>query len=372
VKATAAIFTGTGEPQVVDDVELEPPSHAEVMVRLEASGICRSDLSFVEGKWPSVLPIVLGHEGSGVIEAVGPGVSEGRVGEHVVLTFAPPCGQCRPCLEGRANLCVTADACMERGTMPDGTTRWRWQGRSLHHLALVSSFATHAVVPAAAAIPITSGLDLGLASLLGCGVTTGIMSVTNRAKVRPGESVAVFGCGGVGLSSVQGARLVSAYPIIAVDPLESKRALALQLGASHVVDPTVAEPAPVIRELTGGGVDFAFEALGSPGVGRQAFDSVRRGGTTVLIGQPAIGVNIALPVYDVTQYEHTVLGSNLGGANPLLAIPRLAELAALNLIDLDAMVTHRFPLSDINKALITAASGEAGRVLLDLRGRRAA
>lgn len=256
--------------------------------------------------------------------------------------------------------------------MPDGTTRWRWQGRSLHHLALVSSFATHAVVPAAAAIPITSRLDLGLASLLGCGVTTGIMSVTNRAKVRPGESVAVFGCGGVGLSSVQGARLVSAYPIIAVDPLESKRALALQLGASHVVDPTVAEPAAVIRELTGGGVDFAFEALGSPEVGRQAFDSVRRGGTTVLIGQPAMGVNIALPVYDVTQYEHTVLGSNLGGANPLLAVPRLAELAALSLIDLEAMVTHRFPLSDINKAVSTAASGAAGRVLLDLRGSRAA
>jgi S-(hydroxymethyl)glutathione dehydrogenase / alcohol dehydrogenase len=369
VKAVAAIFTGKGEPQVVDEVTLGPPARDEVLVRMEASGICRSDLSFAGGTWPSVLPIVLGHEGSGVIEAVGPGVGEDRVGEHVVLTFAPPCGRCRPCLEGRANLCVAADACMERGTMPDGTTRWTWQGRPLHHLALVSSFATHAVVPAAAAIPITSRLDLATASLLGCGVTTGIMSVTNRAAVRPGESVAVFGCGGVGLSSVQGARLVSAHPIIAVDPQESKRALALRLGASHVVDPSQTDPAALIRELTGGGADYAFEALGSPEVGRQAFDSVRRGGTTVLIGQPAIGVNVELPVYDLTQYEHTVLGSNLGGANPLLDVPRLAELAALGRIDLAAMTTHRFGLGDINEAIGAAASGTAGRVLLDLTGR---
>jgi Zn-dependent alcohol dehydrogenase len=253
--------------------------------------------------------------------------------------------------------------------MPDGTTRWSWQGRTLHHLALVSSFATHAVVPSAAAIPITPLLDLATASLLGCGVTTGIMSVTNRAGVRPGESVAVFGCGGVGLSSVQGARLVSAHPIIAVDPLESKRALAVRLGASHAVDPSAIEPAAAIRELTSGGVDYAFEALGSPQVGRQAFDSVRRGGTTVLIGQPAIGVDMTLPVYDATQYEHTVLGSNLGGASPLLAVPRLAELAALGRIDLAAMVTHRFPLCDVNKAIEATASGAAGRVLLDLNRR---
>ena len=369
MKAVAAVFTGKGEPLAVDEVDLQPPSRDEVLVRLEASGICRSDLSFVEGKWPAPLPIVLGHEGAGVIEAVGRDVGESRVGEHVVLTFAPPCGRCRPCLEGRANLCLVADACMERGTMTDGTTRWTWRGRALHHLAFVSSFATHIVVPSAAAVPVTSRLDLAAASLLGCGVTTGIMSVTNRAGVRPGESVAVYGCGGVGLSGIQGARLVSAYPIIAVDPLESKRALALRLGASHAVDPSAAEPAAAIRELTGGGVDYAFDALGSPEVGRQAFDSVRRGGTTVLIGQPAIGVDMTLPVYDVTQYEHTVLGSNLGGANPLLAIPRLAELAALGRIDLATMVTHRFPLGDVNKAIETTASGAAGRVLLDLTRR---
>jgi S-(hydroxymethyl)glutathione dehydrogenase / alcohol dehydrogenase len=370
VKAVAAIFTGEKEALAVDEVDLEPPARDEVLVRLEASGICRSDLSFVEGKWPAPLPIVLGHEGAGVIDAVGRDVADSRVGEHVVLTFAPPCGRCRPCLEGRANICLMADACMERGTLADGTTRWTWHGQALHHLAFVSSFATHIVVPAAAAIPITSRLDLDVASLLGCGVTTGIMSVTHRAGVRPGESVAVFGCGGVGLSSIQGARLVSAHPIIAVDPLQSKRALALRLGASHAVDPSAGEPAAAIRELTGGGVDYAFEALGSREVGRQAFDSVRRGGTTVLIGQPAMGVDLPLPVYDVTQYEHTVFGSNLGGANPLLAIPRLAELAALGRIDLPTMVTHRFPLRDVNEAIKATAAGVAGRVLMDLARRQ--
>jgi Zn-dependent alcohol dehydrogenase len=370
MKASAAIFAGTGQPLIVDEVDLQPPARDEVLIRLEASGICRSDLSFIDGKWPSPRPIVLGHEGSGVIESVGPGVPHSRIGEHVVLTFAPPCGRCRPCLEGRANLCLVADECMERGTMPDGTTRLRWAGRPVHHLALVSSFATHAVVPATAAIRITAKLDLAIASLLGCGVTTGVLSVTDRAGVRPGESVAVFGCGGVGLSAVQGARLVSAYPIIAVDPLPAKRDLALRLGASHAVDPSSGAPQDAVRELTGGGVDYAFEAIGSPQVGRQAFESVRRGGTTVLIGQPAIGADMPLPVYEATQYEHTVLGANLGGASPPLAIPRLAELAALGRIDLPAMVTHRFGLAAVNEALETTASGAAGRVLLELAGQQ--
>jgi S-(hydroxymethyl)glutathione dehydrogenase / alcohol dehydrogenase len=370
VTVRAAIFAGKGEPLIVDDVDLQPPGPGEVLVRLEASGICRSDLSFVEGKWPAPLPIVLGHEGSGVIESVGPGVAEDRVGEHVVLTFAPPCGRCSRCLEGRANLCEVADLCMESGTMPDGTTRLRWHGRVVHHLALVSSFATHAVTPSAAAIRVTAGVDLALASLLGCGITTGIFSVTNRAGVRPGDSVAVFGCGGVGLAAIQGARLVSAHPIIAVDPLRSKRDLALRLGASHAVDPSAGLPQHAVRELTAGGVDYAFEALGSPQVARQAFESARRGGTTVLIGQPAIGADMPLPVYEVTQYEHNVLGSNLGGANPPLAIPRLAELAALGRIDLAAMVTHRFPLEAVNEAIAMTASGAAGRVVLELAGQR--
>ncbi len=362
----AAVMERPGTPLVVADVELDEPRRDEVRVRMLASGICRSDLSFMKGSWPAPLPMVLGHEGAGEIEAVGEGVDESRIGERVVLTFAPPCGRCRFCLEGRANLCLEAAACMDAGTMRDGTTRLHRGQQRVHHLALVSSFAGHAVVPANAAIPVTDRLDPGLACLLGCGVTTGVMSVTHRANVRPGESVAIFGCGGVGLAAVLGAGLVSASPLIAVDPLPAKREMAIALGATHAVDPLAGDPAAQIREIVPGGVDFAFEAIGIPDVADQAFRSVRDGGTTVLIGQPAMGVKAGFDVYNVTQFEHTILGSNLGGANPALHVPRLAELAASGRLDLAPLVTHRMPLDQINEAVEITASGAGGRVVLEL------
>ena len=362
----AAVMEQPSSPLVVAEVELDEPRRDEVLVRVLASGICRSDLSFMDGKWPAALPIVLGHEGAGVIESVGEGVPESRIGEHVVLTFAPPCGRCRFCLEGRANLCLDAAACMEAGTMRDGTTRLHRGGERVHHLALVSSFADHAVVPASGAIPVTEELEPGLACLLGCGVTTGVMSVTRRANVRPGESVAVFGCGGVGLAAILGARLVSAEPLIAVDPLPAKRQMALDMGATHAVDPDAGDPAEQIRAIVPGGVDCALEAIGVAAVADQAFRSVRDGGTTVLIGQPAMGVKAGFDVYDVTQFEHTILGSNLGGANPALHVPGLARLAASRTLDLGPLVTHRMPLSRINDAVEVTASGAGGRVVIEL------
>jgi S-(hydroxymethyl)glutathione dehydrogenase/alcohol dehydrogenase len=365
VKVTAAVLDRPSAPQVVERLELDPPGPGEVLVQIAASGICRSDLSLLDGKWPVPTPIVLGHEGAGVIAAVGAGVPESRVGEHVVLTFAPACGACRFCLQGRANLCTSAAHAYDTGTLLDGTTRLHRGEERVHHLAVVSSFAEHAVVPATAAIAIDERLDLGLACLLGCGITTGVCSVTTRANVRPGDAVAIFGCGGVGLAAVQGARLVSATPIVAVDPLAGKRALALRLGATHAVAPTV-EGLAEIRTLTGGGVDVAFEALGSPEVAEQAFSVVRDGGTTVLIGQPAIGVRAGFPVYDVTQFEHTILGTNLGGAVPALDIPRLARLAVEGLLDLESLVTDRFPLADIGAAVDRTRSGHAGRVILEM------
>jgi Zn-dependent alcohol dehydrogenase len=319
----------------------------------------------LDGKWPAPLPIVLGHEGAGVIEAVGEAVPEARVGDRVVLTFAPPCGRCRFCLEGRANLCLEAAACMDAGTLRDGTTRLHRGDERVHHLALVSSFADRAVVPANAAIPVTDRLEPMLACLLGCGVTTGVMSVTRRANVRPGESVAIFGCGGVGLAAVLGAGLVSAQPLIAVDPLAGKREMALAMGATHAVDPGGGDPAEAIRAIVPGGVDHAFEAIGIPAVADQAFRSVRDGGTTVLIGQPAMGVEAGFDVYRATQFEHTVLGSNLGGASPALHVPALARLAASGRLDLAPLVTHRLPLDRINEAVEITASGAGGRVVIE-------
>ncbi len=360
----AAVMREPNAPLTVEELTLDPPKRDEVLVRIEASGICRSDLSYIDGKWPAPLPIVLGHEGAGVIEAVGEGVDPGRVGEHVVLTFSPACGACRFCLEGRANLCLDAAAGLDSGFLRDGTTRLADGKDRVHHLAYVSSFASHAVVPANGALAVEATLNPHVACLLGCGVTTGVMSVVHRANVRPGDAVAIFACGGVGLSAVIGARMVTADPIIAVDTLAEKRDFALRLGATHVIDPATGDPAEQIRAIVPGGVDVAFEALGNPVVIEQAFRSVRDGGTTVMIGQPAMGVKAGFDVYNATQFEHTILGTNMGGIVPALQIPRLARLAARGRIQLDQLVTHTFPLEEINAAVAQTISGQAGRVVI--------
>lgn len=365
MRIRGAVMRAPENPLEVCDLELAPPGPGEVRVRILATGICRSDLSYIDGKWPTPLPIVLGHEGAGRIEAVGEGVDPGRIGEAVVLTFSPACGRCRMCLGGRANLCLDAAAGLDSGFLRDGTSRLSLDGETVHHLAYVSSFATHAVVPDDGALTVEDALDPVVGCLLGCGVTTGVLSVTRRAGVRPGEAVAVFGCGGVGLAAVLGAHLVSALPIVAVDPIPFKRALAVQLGATHVVDPGEGDPAEQVRAIAGGdGVDYAFEALGRPEVAEQAFASVRDGGTTVLIGQPPMGRKAGFDVYRATQFEHTVLGSNLGAGVPALHIPQLARLAVAGVLELDPLVTHRFSLDEINDAVAMTASGEAGRVVV--------
>ena len=366
MRIAAAVLEVPGGPLRVAELELEAPRRDEVLVRLLSSGICRSDLSLLDGKWPAPLPMVLGHEGAGIVEAVGEGVDPTRIGEHVVLTFTPACGRCRFCLQGRVNLCTAAARAMDLGVLPDGTTRLSHSGGPVHHLALVSSFATHAVVPANGAIPVPAGLDPMLACLLGCGVLTGVVSVTRRANVRPGESVAILGCGGVGLATVLGASLVSAHPIVAVDPVVSKRELALRLGATHAVDPSAEDTVAAIRRIVPDGVDHAFEAIGIPAVAEQAFAATRTGGTTVLIGQPALGVKASFPVYDLTQFEHDVLGTHIGGATPALDIPVLAALVVAGKLGLEPLVTHRYRLEEIEEAIEATRSGNAGRVVLDL------
>ena len=367
MRIAAAVLRKPGRALELEELELEPPRRDEVLVRLHASGICRSDLSLLDGKWPAPLPMVLGHEGAGSVTAVGEGVDPARVGEHVVLTFTPSCGRCRFCLQGRVNLCAQAARCMDDGVLPDGSARLASRdAERVHHLALVSSFATHTVVPANGAIPVPAGLDPAVACLLGCGVLTGVVSVTRRANVRPGESVAVLACGGVGLAAVAGARLVSAHPIVAVEPVAAKRQLALRLGATHAIDPQDEDPVAAIRRLVPGGVDHAFEAVGIPAVAEQAFAATRTGGKTVLIGQPGMGATAALPVYELTQFEHDVLGTHIGGATPALDIPALAALVEAGLLDLAPLVTHRYRLEQIAEALETTRSGRAGRVVLDL------
>jgi S-(hydroxymethyl)glutathione dehydrogenase / alcohol dehydrogenase len=364
---TAAVMTQVGQPLELAEVDLLEPQYGEVRVRMLTSGVCRSDLSTINGAWPLPLPAVLGHEGAALIDGVGPGVDPGRVGETVVLTFAPNCGTCRFCNEGRVNLCKTGFASFDKGSMADGTTRLRWRGESLHHLQYLSSFAHAAVVPQRAAIRVPEGIDPIQLCLLGCGITTGVLSVTKRAGVRPGESVAIYGCGGVGLAAVMGAKLISAYPIIAIDPIEQKRTMARRVGATHTIDPKASDPVTEIRKVEPEGVDYAFEVIGRTEVARQSFESIAVGGVVVCVGQPAIGVDYAFPAFDMAQYQPTILGSNLGGASPAVDIPRLARLVQAQILDLEPLITHRFRLDEINEAIAVLETGTAGRIVLDYR-----
>jgi S-(hydroxymethyl)glutathione dehydrogenase / alcohol dehydrogenase len=362
---SAAVMEQPSAPLVVAELELDEPRRDEVLVRVLASGICRSDLSYMDGKWPAPLPIVLGHEGAGVIEAVGEDVPESRIGEHVVLTFAPPCGRCRFCLEGRANLCLDAAACMDAGTMRDGTTRLHRGAERVHHLALVSSFADHAVVPASGAIPVTERLEPELACLLGCGVTTGVMSVTRRANVRPGESVAVFGCGGVGLNVIQGAALCGASRIIAVDLVDSKLQLAREFGATDVVNGKQTDAVDAIKSLTGGlGVDYGFEVIGIPSAIRQAFDALKRGGKAVIVGVPRLGEDMSLPGWAFPLEEKSIVGSLYGSANMHRDMPLLIELYMQKRLKIDELISRRIKLADVNAAFDAMERGEVARSVI--------
>jgi Zn-dependent alcohol dehydrogenase len=367
MRTEAAIMTEVGAELQLAELELLEPEYGEVRVRVLASGLCRSDLSTLNGAWPLPLPAVLGHEGAGIIEAVGPGVDPSRIGQMVVLTFAPNCGKCQYCNEGRINLCTTGFASFDKGTMADGTTRLRRSEEPVHHLQYLSSFAHDAVVPDNAAICVPQEIDPSILCLLGCGITTGLLSVTKRAAVRPGESVAIFGCGGVGLAAIIGARMVSAHPIIAVDPVAQKREMALQVGATHTIDPAATNPSDRIRQIQPGGVEYAFEVIGKADVARQAYDAIAIGGTLVCVGQPAIGVDYAIPAFDLAQFQPTILGSNLGSGSPAIDIPKLAKLVQAGILDLEPLVTHRFPLAGINEAIRQLETGTSGRIVLDYR-----
>ena len=333
-------------------------------MQIEAAGICRTDLHSIDGTFPSPMPTVLGHEACGTIDAVGEGVDEARIGERVVLSCVAACGHCRGCLEGRPVLCERSLEAGYAGTMWDGTSRIRRDGATVFHQSFVSAWATHTVTVAEAALPITKDLDPALASIISCAVPTGVMAVTRTAEVSPGESVAVFACGGVGLNVVQGAKLVSAHPLIAVDPVAEKRRLALDLGATHAVDPSAEDAAEAIRRLAPGGGAHAFEALGRAELAETAVSSIRPGGQVILVGVAPQGERVSFDHASCVLSDQAILGSCFGSSIPSIDFPRLADLAVAGHLDLDKLVTHRFPLEQIDDAIATLESGDAGRVVL--------
>ena len=362
---TAAIFRSPTEGVVVTDVSLAPPGPDEVEVAIAAAGVCHSDLHMVRGEWEHRTPVVLGHEGSGVITAVGAEVEGLAVGQHVVLSWVPSCGECRYCLAGRPAQCQpSAEVIAAGGTLFDGTTRLTVDGERCYHYLGVSSYAQRAVVPASGAIPVREDAPLDVIAIVGCAVATGVGAVRNTAQVPEGATVAVIGCGGVGLSCVQGARLVGASRIVAVDLIASKLDIATRLGATDAIDASDGDVVERLRALVPEGLDFVFDAIGAVVTTEQSIEALGMGGAAVVVGLPPSGSRASFDPLVLAEGDRRILGSNYGSSVPHRDIPELVDLYLAGELDLDSMVSARRPLSEAAAALDDLASGSPLRQLL--------
>jgi S-(hydroxymethyl)glutathione dehydrogenase / alcohol dehydrogenase len=353
----------------VTELELEPPREGEALVRLHASGVCHSDLNAIDGTAQTPCPAVLGHEGAGVIEAVGPGVSL-VPGTHVVLSWLPACGDCSECRRDLPHLCRSAWTAMATGGLLDGTPRLSRDGEPVYHYSFLSSFAERAVVPAGCCVPIPVEVPFDIAALVGCAVTTGTGAVWRTAGVRPGERVCVIGCGGVGMSAILGAVAVGAAPVVAVDLDEHKLELALALGATDAVvwAGSAEETAERVQSVTGGGVDHAVEATGRTEAGLAAFLSTRPRGAAVLIGIPRADAVLSLPAQLIPRSERRVLGSLYGSARPERDFPALLDLYLRGRLPLDRLISARLPLDGVEQAFDDLRAATALRTVLELDG----
>ena len=344
-------------PLEVAELELDGPGPGELLVRVGAAGLCHSDLSVIDGSRPRVMPMVLGHEAAGEVVETGEGVGDFTVGDHVVMAFVPACGTCEPCLVGRPALCEPGAAANLAGSLLSGEHRWH---DGLHHHLGVSAFADHVVVSAASAVRVDDDLPYEIAALFGCAVLTGVGAATNSAHVQPGDRVAVFGLGGVGLAALLGAHVAGATTIVAVDVVPEKLELAEELGATHAV-PAGEDTVAQIREITSGGADKAIETVGSEKVLAQAYDATRRGGTTVTVGLPHPSKLLSIPAVSLVAEERTLRGSYLGSCVPKQDLPRFIALYKEGRLPVDRLLTHRIALDDINEGFDRLARGEAVR-----------
>jgi Zn-dependent alcohol dehydrogenase len=368
VRIRAAVLERTGGPLELHELELAPPGPGEVLVRLRASGVCHSDQNAIDGTAPTRCPAVLGHEGAGVVERVGPGVTRVAVGDHVALSWSPACGACPECQRELPHLCSVAWPAMAEGGLLDGTTRLRRDGEPVYHYSFVSSFADACVVPERSCVPIPPDVPFAVAGLVGCAVTTGTGAVWRTAGVRPGDRVAVIGCGGVGLSAVLGAAAAGAGAIVAVDLHEERLAAAQELGATATV-PWADSPestAAAVTEASAGGVDYAIEATGRPEAMLAAFLSTRARGAAILIGIPRADAAVTLPALSIPRMERRVLGSIYGSSRPERDFPLVLDMYRNGRLPLDRLVSHRLPLEAVGLAFELMTSGDARRVVLEL------
>lgn len=361
----AAVLDGNGTISI-EHVDLAAPGPGEVQVRIAAAGVCHSDLHVTTGAWDVPAPVVLGHEGSGVVTAVGPGVDDLEPGDHVVLSWVPGCGECRACQAGRPAQCaLVASVVATGGTLYDGTTRLSNERGQIHHYLGVSSYAEQVVVPRSGAIKVRKDAPLEDIAIVGCAIATGVGAVRNTADVQPDSTVAVIGCGGVGLACVQGARLAGASRIVAVDVVAEKLSLARTLGATDTVDASAVEDVvAALREVLPDGYDYIFDAIGKIATTEQAIAALGLGGAAVIVGLPPAGERASFDPLALAEADQRILGSNYGSAVPERDIPQLVDEVMAGNLDLASMISARRPLAEAADALDDLAAGHALRQLL--------
>ncbi|WP_421316862.1 S-(hydroxymethyl)glutathione dehydrogenase/class III alcohol dehydrogenase [Aeromonas veronii] len=367
IKCKAAIAWGPGQPLSIEEVEVMPPQAGEVRVRIVATGVCHTDAFTLSGEDPEgVFPCILGHEGGGIVESIGEGVTSVKVGDHVIPLYTPECGECKFCKSGKTNLCQKIRATQGKGLMPDGTTRFSKDGKPIYHYMGTSTFSEYTVLPEISIAKVDPAAPLEEVCLLGCGVTTGIGAVMNTAKVKEGESVAIFGLGGIGLSAVIGARLAKAGRIIAIDINESKFPLARKLGATDCINPNDYDKPiqEVIVELTDGGVDFSFECIGNVKVMRAALECCHKGwGESVIIGVAGAGQEISTRPFQLVT-GRVWRGSAFGGVRGRSELPSYVQRYMQGEFRLDDFITHTMALEQINEAFDLMHEGKSIRTVI--------
>lgn len=373
MKTRAAVLRHTGaslpfaqsRPLDVVEVDLAPPGRDEVLVKVMAAGICHSDLSIINGDRPRATPIVLGHEAAGIIEQVGEGVTDLQVGDHVVLLFVPSCGNCLPCAEGSPVQCEPAAAANLAGTLLTGVHRLSENGEPIHHFVGLAAFAEHTVVARQAVQKIDPRIPFDIAALFGCAVMTGVGTVVNAAGVQPGQSVAIVGLGGVGLSGILGALAAGATQVVAIDISDDKLATAKRMGATHTINAKDADAVEQIRKLSQGGVHYALEMVGAVAGLELAYKITRKGGTTITVGLPRISDQIfSFPSAHMVAEERTLKGSYMGSCIPRRDVPRYISLYEAGRLPVEQLVSGYLTLDQINEGFDRLASGQAIRQII--------